>query len=86
VQYLKFQELPEDDVQVERIARQAKMYVLIDGELYRRREWESNLHLPRTRPGPSGRHSQRDLLLPRGIEGSHQEGIPARILLARGLG
>jgi hypothetical protein len=27
VQYLKFQELPEDDVQAERIARQAKMYV-----------------------------------------------------------
>jgi hypothetical protein len=40
--YLKFQKLPEDDVQVERIARQAKMYVLIDGELYHRREGESN--------------------------------------------
>jgi hypothetical protein len=38
VRYLKFQELPEDNVQAERIDRQAKMYVLIDGELYRRRE------------------------------------------------
>jgi hypothetical protein len=42
VRYLKFQELPEDDVQAEWIARQAKMYVLIDGKLYRCREGESN--------------------------------------------
>jgi hypothetical protein len=31
-----------NDVQAERIARQAKMYMLINGELYRRREGESN--------------------------------------------
>ena len=30
--------LPEDDHEAERVARRAKLYVLIDGELYRRRE------------------------------------------------
>ena len=30
--------LPEDDHEAERLARRAKLYVLIDGELYRRRE------------------------------------------------
>jgi hypothetical protein len=44
VQYLKFQELPEHDVRVERIACQAKMYVLIDGKLYQHREWGVKLH------------------------------------------
>ena len=30
--------LPEDDHAAEKVAHQAKLYVLIDGELYRRRE------------------------------------------------
>ena len=30
--------LPEDDHEAERVARQAKLYVLIDGELYRRHD------------------------------------------------
>ena len=30
--------LPENDHEAERVARQAKLYVLIDGELYWRRE------------------------------------------------
>ena len=30
--------LPEDDHDAERVARQAKLYVMIDGELYRRRD------------------------------------------------
>ena len=30
--------LPEDDAEAERVARQAKMYVLVDGNIYRRRE------------------------------------------------
>jgi hypothetical protein len=48
VRYLKFQELSKDDVQAERIARQAKMYVLIDGGLYRCYEGGVKLHsIPR---------------------------------------
>ena len=38
LQYLQHGLLPGDDNEAERIARQAKMYVLIDGDLYRRRE------------------------------------------------
>jgi hypothetical protein len=88
MQYLKFQKLPEDNVQAKRIARQAKMYVLIDGELLSlpRRGSQAPLYPPRTRPGPSGRHSWRDFLPPRGVKGSRREGIPARILLAHGPG
>jgi hypothetical protein len=48
VQYVKFQELPAYDVQAERIARQAKMYILIDGELYRCHEGGVKLcYIPR---------------------------------------
>jgi hypothetical protein len=36
--YLKYWALSDDDVQAERIARQAKVYVLIDGDLYHHRE------------------------------------------------
>ncbi|MBI0384775.1 hypothetical protein JBE27_53095 [Streptomyces albiflaviniger] len=32
------QAVPDDDKRAERVARQAKMYALIDGDLYRRRE------------------------------------------------
>lgn len=38
LRYLRHQALPDDDVLAECIARQAKMYVLVDGELHRRRE------------------------------------------------
>ena len=38
VKYMVDHVLPEDDHEAERVARQAKLYVLIDGELYRRRE------------------------------------------------
>ena len=30
--------LPEDDHEAEQVARRAELYILIDGELYRRRE------------------------------------------------
>jgi hypothetical protein len=36
--YVKDYELPEDNVQAKCVAQQAKMYVLVDGGLYRRRE------------------------------------------------
>ena len=38
LKYLQDQFLPEDDREAEHVARQAKMYVLIDGDLYRRGE------------------------------------------------
>ena len=38
VKYMVEHVLPEDDHEAERVARRAKLYVLIDGELYRRRE------------------------------------------------
>jgi hypothetical protein len=38
LQYLKYQALPDDDVQAERIAHQAKMYLLINDEFCRHRE------------------------------------------------
>ena len=38
LRYIRDHVLPEDDAEVERIARQAKMYVLVDGDIYRRRE------------------------------------------------
>jgi hypothetical protein len=44
LQYVKYQALPDDDVQVARIACQAKMYVLINSELYRRHEGGVKLH------------------------------------------
>ena len=34
--FLRDRALPEDDKQAERVARQAKMYALVDGDLYRR--------------------------------------------------
>lgn len=37
-EHLYNQDLPKDDSKAERIARQAKMYILIYGDLYRRRE------------------------------------------------
>ena len=36
--YMQDHALPEDDAKAERVARQAKMYVLVDGDIYRRRE------------------------------------------------
>ena len=38
VKYMVEHALSEDDHEAEQVARQAKIYVLIDGELYRRRE------------------------------------------------
>ena len=38
VKYIMEHALPEDDHDAERVARQAKLYVMIDGELYRRRD------------------------------------------------
>ena len=38
VKYIMEHVLPEDDHDAERVARQAKLYVMIDGELYRRRD------------------------------------------------
>ena len=38
VKYMVEHVLPEDDHEAERVARQAKLYVVINGELYRRRE------------------------------------------------
>lgn len=38
LRYLQDCSLPEDDKEAEHVARQAKMYVLIDGDLYRQRE------------------------------------------------
>ena len=35
VKYMVEHVLPEDDHEAERVARQAKLYILIDGELYR---------------------------------------------------
>jgi len=34
--YLKEKFLPEDDATAERIARQSKRYIMVDGDLYRR--------------------------------------------------
>ena len=38
LRYIRDHVLPEDDAEAERIARQAKMHVLVDGDIYRRRE------------------------------------------------
>ena len=38
LRYMRDRALPEDDREAERVARQAKMYVLIDGDIYRWRE------------------------------------------------
>ena len=38
VKYMTEHTLPADDHEAEKVARQAKLYVLIDGELYRRRD------------------------------------------------
>ena len=38
LRYIRDHVLPEDDAEAERVARQAKMYVLVDGDIYRRRE------------------------------------------------
>ena len=38
VKYMTEHALPEDDHDAERVARQAKIYVMIDGELYRRHD------------------------------------------------
>ena len=38
VKYMVEHALPEDDHEAEQLARRAKLYVLTDGELYRRRE------------------------------------------------
>ena len=37
LRYLKDNDLPEDDRQADRVMRQASLYCLIDGELYRKR-------------------------------------------------
>ena len=37
LRYVRDHILPEDDKEAERVARQAKMYTIIDGDLYRRR-------------------------------------------------
>ena len=37
--YMRDRALPDDDKEVERVARQAKLYVLIDRNIYRRREY-----------------------------------------------
>ena len=36
--YMQDRALPEDDAEAEGVARQAKMYVLVDGNIYRRCE------------------------------------------------
>ena len=53
LRYLKNKDLPEDDRQADRIVRQASLYCLIDGELYRKRECRVKLRcIPReTRAG-----------------------------------
>ena len=38
VKYMTEHTLPADDHEAEKVARRAKLYVLIDGDLYRRRE------------------------------------------------
>ena len=38
IKYMVEHVLPEDNHEAERVARQAKLYVLINGELYRQRE------------------------------------------------
>ena len=38
MKYMTEHALPEDDHEAEQVARQAKLYVLIDDELYRRRD------------------------------------------------
>ena len=38
LRYMQDRVLPEDDAEAERIAWQAKMYVVVDGDIYRRRE------------------------------------------------
>ena len=37
LKFMRGQELPDDDGHTERVARQAKMYILVDRELHRRR-------------------------------------------------
>ena len=43
VKYMMEHSLPADDHEAEKVARRAKLYVLIDGELYRRRDNGVNL-------------------------------------------
>ena len=38
VKYMTEHTLPTDDHEAEKVARRAKLYVLIDGDLYRRRD------------------------------------------------
>jgi hypothetical protein len=42
--YLKDRDLPKEDKLADRIVRQATMYCVIDGELYRKRESSVKLH------------------------------------------
>ena len=56
--FLKHKYLPDDIKAAERVARQAKMYILIDGELYRCRENGVKL---RCIPGEEGRGLLREI-------------------------
>jgi hypothetical protein len=58
IRYLQDKVVPDDDTQAERIARQAKMNVLIDGDLYMR--WECGVKL-RCIPQEEGRALLEDI-------------------------
>ena len=61
VKYIMEHALPEYDHDAERVARQAKLYVMIDGKLYR-------LHPSRTRPSTATGHPRRHMFKSCGIK------------------
>jgi hypothetical protein len=78
--------LPSDHTEAQRIARQAKAFVLIDGELYKRGGcWHTHAVHPQ---GSGSRAITRDtcwrLWTPRRSENTCWKGFPTRFLLAHG--
>ena len=77
--------LLEDDHEVERVARRAKPYVLIAGELYRRRENGVKLRCISQEQGRELlKDIHGDMLKSRGVKIFGGKGFPPGILLANG--
>ena len=75
IKYMTEYALPEDDQEAERVAHQAKLYVLIDGELYRRRDNGGKL---RCIPQEQGRALLKDI-----HEGTCSSHVASRLLAGK---